>query len=450
MKTNVVESRPLAVTHEGGAAARLTPLQNLKRAVSTCLLFENTFYESGSEIASRISGLVDIVTFAEVCQIAREARSKLKLRHVPLFLCAEMCRKRASIVPKGRIEGINTLGDTIAEVCHRPDEVTEMLAIYWRNGKKPIPKQMKRGFEMALQKFSRYQLAKYAKKDGKVKLRDVFRMIHPRPKNKAQEKDWKDMFEGTMEAADTWEVALSAGEDKKATWTRLIEEEKLGSMAMIMNLRNMLQVGVNRKLIGAYLLKMAPNSKLLPFRYLAALDHAPQLAEEISAAMIQSIPSDLPRLDGRTTLLIDVSGSMDAPLSAKSTTYRAKAAGALAVLAREICDEVDVFTFSDKVVQIPNYRGVALMAAIERSQPHSGTYLGGALQGLLDRGLVGKRVIVITDEQAHDQIPHFSVQGYIVNVAPYVPALKAGAHWTRISGFSERLLEWIAQEESTQ
>jgi hypothetical protein len=118
------------------------------------------------------------------------------------------------------------------------------------------------------------------------------------------------------------------------------------------------------------------------------------------------------------------------------------------VLARELCEEVDVLTFSEKVVMVPNYRGIALMAAIDQSQRHSGTYLGGALQGILDRGLVGDRIIVITDEQAHDQIPHFAVPGYIVNVAPYAPALKVDHHWTRISGFSERLLEWIAFEET--
>lgn len=121
MKTNQPASILTPHTHEGGTAGRQTPLQELTRAVSTCLLWENTFYETGSEIAARIAELSKAVTAEELAKLAITARTDLKLRHVPLFLVRELARHH-----KGRI-----VGDTIAAVIQRPDELSEFLALYW-------------------------------------------------------------------------------------------------------------------------------------------------------------------------------------------------------------------------------------------------------------------------------------------------------------------------------
>ncbi len=72
-------------------------------------------------------------------------------------------------------------------------------------------------------------------------------------------------------------------------------------------------------------------------------------------------------------------------MSAKSEMRRLDAACGLAVLAREICDEVEIFTFSNEVKKIPPRRGFALRDAIVASQPHGGTELGKAVAEV-DRG----------------------------------------------------------------
>ena len=64
---------------------------------------------------------------------------------------------------------------------------------------------------------------------------------------------------------------------------------------------------------------------------------------------------------------------MFSPLSAQSEMTRAEAACGLAILAREVCDEVEIFTFSTEVVQLPPRRGFALRDAIIGSQPQGGT-----------------------------------------------------------------------------
>ena len=63
----------------------------------------------------------------------------------------------------------------------RADLLSEFLAIYWRDGKKPIDHQIRKGLALAFEEFDEYQLAKYNRKKI-VKLRDVIRMVRPRPR----------------------------------------------------------------------------------------------------------------------------------------------------------------------------------------------------------------------------------------------------------------------------
>jgi uncharacterized protein (DUF58 family) len=160
--------------------------------------------------------------------------------------------------------------------------------------------------------------------------------------------------------------------------------------------------------------------------------------------MLKSLKG-LVRLPGRTRLLIDVSGSMFYPLSAQSEMTRAEAACGLAILAREVCDEVEIFTFSQNVVKVPPRRGFALRDAIVGSQPHGSTYLGKAVTEI-DRK--GDRLIVFTDEQSHDTVPAPRGRGTMVNVAAYQHGVGHGA-WTRVNGFSEAVIAWIAASEET-
>jgi hypothetical protein len=179
-----------------------------------------------------------------------------------------------------------------------------------------------------------------------------------------------------------------------------------------------------------------------PYRFITAARYAPDFEPELESAMLKSLKG-LVRLRGRTRLLIDVSGSMVHPLSAQSEMTRLEAACGLAILAREVCDEVEIFTFSNEVVKVPPRRGFALRDAIVGSQPHGGTYLGKAV-AQIDRK--GDRLIVFTDEQSHDPVPDPKARGTMVNVASYQHGVGHGA-WTRVNGFSEAVIAWIAASE---
>ena len=430
-----------AFTHEGARAKRFTPEKELKRALMNCLLWEDQFYEDGVAIAERIKALVPRVEPARVAQLAIDAREQMKLRHAPLLVVREMARneKHRALV-----------ADTLSRVIQRPDEMTELLAIYWADAlgpmqqrkRQPVSAQIKKGLARALTKFDAYQLAKYDR-DGAVRIKDVLFLVHAKPKDTDQAKVWKQLVDGDLASPDTWEVSLSSGKDTRGTFERLIAENKLGGLALLRNLRLMQKAEVPRATIAAAIDAMRTD-RILPYRFITAARYAPDFEPALESAMLKSIKG-YARLPGRTRLLIDVSGSMFAPLSAQSEMTRVEAACGLAILAREVCDEVEIFTFSNEVVKVPPRHGFALRDAVVSSQQHGGTYLGKAVAAI-DRK--GDRLVVFTDEQSHDRVPEPKARGYIVNVASYQHGVGHGA-WTRVDGFSEAVVAWIAASEET-
>ncbi|HTR67706.1 MAG TPA: TROVE domain-containing protein [Terriglobales bacterium] len=423
-------------THEGASTRHISSELQLRRSVLACLLWESQFYEEGVEITGRVAELVPKVAAEKVAALALEARSQMKLRHAPLLLVREMARHKTHR---------HLVGDTLAAVIQRADELAEFVAIYWRDGRVPLSGQVKKGLAAAFPKFDEYQLAKYDR-GGPVKLRDVLFLSHAKPRDAAQAAQWKKLIWGRLNVPDTWEVALSSGADKREAWERLLREQKLGALALLRNLRSMREAGVDEALVLAALGAMS-TGRVLPFRFLAAARYAPQWEEALQQAMLKSIAS-AEKLPGKTIVLVDVSGSMTAPLSRRSEMQRTDAAYGLAVLLREIGEKVGVFSFSNELVEVPARRGFALRDAIDASQQHGATYLGKAVGALKQREHYD-RLIVITDEQAHDSVPAPKGKGYVVNVASYKNGVGYGK-WTHIDGWSESVVEYIRALETVE
>lgn len=438
MKLNTaIKTAPPIFTHEGGRATLTDEFQQLKRSVLTCMLWENTFYETGSEIAARIADLVPKVKPEQVAALACEARDKMNLRHVPLFLVSELSKVKGS----GPL-----VADTLSHVIQRADELTEFLAIYWKDKRHPLAAGVKRGLARAFAKFDAYRIAKYDR-ESKIKLRDVLFLCHAKPEGEVQSVLWKSLIAGTLESPDTWEVELSAGKDKKTTFERLMSEGKLGGMAILRNLRGMLKANVDELAIRSRLENGA--GRAFPYRFVVAAKYAPRLEDAIEVAMFKAI-EEMPTLPGKTGLLIDVSGSMDAPLGGKTKdTTRIDVAAGLGILIREKAQIGRVATFSYGVVEIPGRRGFALRDAIQCSQPHGGTMLAGSLEALRVHWADIDRLIVITDEQSHDGIAApWAKHSYVVNVAAYANGVSYRNGWTHIDGWSERVIDYIREYET--
>lgn len=435
-RTNMRKSHVFeGVTHEGARARKQSAREELERALLSCLLWERTFYEDGEEIGKRIARLVaEIPDTKYLHGLAVRARQEHGLRHAPLLLAREIARRHRSNV-----------GKLLPEVIRRADELAEFLALYWKDGRQPLSKQVKLGLARAFRNFDAYQLGKY-NREGIVRLRDVLFLTHAKPKDKAQEKTWKQLVDGTLPVPDTWEVRLSGGEDKCAVFTDLIERNRLGALALVRNLRGMVEAGVSDVLIRKALLR-AKTRGVLPFQFLAAARATPQFERELEVSMLASVAQEHPVKES-AVILVDVSGSMERPLSERGSLSRLDAAGALAALLRETHESVRVFTFSHYLVEVPARGGFALMDAISQSQPHDGTYLGRAVKEV--NALAKPEVLyVVTDEQSHDTVGGPSHRGYLMNVAPYRPSVSWGP-WVRVNGWSDAIVRFILAVEGAR
>jgi TROVE domain len=451
MKLNTaVETAPI-YTHQGARATPTDAFHQLKRSVLTCLLWEDIFYEKGSEVSKRIAELIPKVKPEQVAALACEARDRMQLRHVPLYIVSELSKVKDS----GAI-----VAETLAHIVQRADELTEFLAIYWKDKKHPLSAGVKRGLAQAFGKFDAYRLAKYDR-ESKIKLRDVLFLTHAKPRNEEQASLWKKLIAGELESPDTWEVALSGGKNKKETFERLISEGKLGGLALLRNLRNMIQAGVDTKLIEDRLAEGA--ARALPFRFIAAAKHAPKLEDAINGAMLKSAES-LDHLPGKTLLVIDISGSMGGQLSGKSEMNRLDAACGLAILVREVCERPTIYaTAGDDyrqkhaTAEAPARRGFALSDAIKGLNSKlggGGIFLAQCMDFIADKEREAfDRVIVITDEQDCDQKLKPSAAkklgrfNYMLNVAPHKNGIVYNSGWHQIDGWSEHVVSYILENE---
>lgn len=426
---------------EGLMAAKQTPEALLRRAVMTCLLWDDIFYSTGEDVAENIKKLIPQVSPEKVYDIAIEAKLVQKLRHAPLFIAVCMSETGG--------EYRKLVSKLLPQIINRADELAEMLALYWKDGKKPIGKQVKVGLANSFLKFNEYSLAKY-NRDNKIKLRDVMFMVHPKPITREQEVLFKKLADDELAIPDTWEVALSSGANKKETWERLITENKLGGLAFLRNLRNMEEAMVDRGIIKMGFEKINPRW-LLPINYLKAASAAPRWMSEIENLMFKGYASQ-EKLPGKTILVVDVSGSMN-------MYNRINIASAMTMMAREVCEEVVIYATAGNDFRrihetelVAPVRGFALPVAIMEKVVKlggGGIFTRQALEFIEaeERG-EADRIIVFSDSQDCDivnKVPKpFGKTNYIVDVSSESHGVNYNGIWTaEISGWSEYFIPFI-------
>lgn len=443
----------------GMAAAVQSNIALLRRAVLANLLWEDIAYMDGKKVADEIKRLIPLCDAGDVYNLAREARLVQKLRHTPLFIAVEMCKHPNTRVFVDRL---------LPEIITRADMLTDFVALYWKeNGKNAsLCNKAKKGLAEAFHNFNEYKFAKYDR-DAEVKLRDVMFLCHPKPVNEYEENLFKKIADRTLATPDTWEVALSAGKDKKATWERLITENKLGGKAMLMNMNNMKSASVDRYVIEEGL-KNLNGTMLLPLDFLKAAKYAPEFKSQLSDAMVNSY-KNLPKLPGRTLFIVDISGSMRSYISGKSEFDRMQVAEAMAMLAANQCEKCEIVAtagndwsrvHASKQIAYPE-KGFGLMNQIDdlyHELGGGGIFTRQCLEWCEKQSWFGKgfdRVIVFSDSQDCDinnRTPKpFGKYNYICDVSAHTKGINYKGVWTaEISGWSEHFLTYIAAYEGIE
>jgi len=355
--------------------------------------------------------------------------------------------------------------------------LTDFMALYWAGGKCPICNAAKKGLAEAFHNFNEYKFAKYDR-DAEIKLRDVMFMVRPKPETPLEAELYKKIADRTLETPETWEVLLSLAhtpDEKKAVWTKLITEGKIGGKAMLMNLRNMQDAGVPRSVIEEGLKKLN-GTMLLPLDFLKAMRMSNGFDREIEDAMLRTY-EDLPKLPGKTLFIVDVSGSMGSITSSGSAFSRLDQAASMAMLAANQCEDFELVCTagSDGDLREEQIRidypskGFNLFKEIQKSRDKVG---GGGIftyQCLekLRKELGNKihdyaRIIVFSDSQDidvsswsspnRDKKPRpFGKYNYICDVSCHTHGIAYNGVWTaEISGWSEHFLTYIAAYEGLE
>lgn len=441
----------------GALAARQSNVALLRRAVLANLLWEDVAYMDGESVANEIKRLIPLCPALDVYNIALEARLMQKLRHTPLFIASEMCK-----YPEHKL----FVKDLLPRIITRADMLTDFLAIYWKDKKCPICNQAKKGLELAFHNFNEYKLAKYDR-DAAIKLRDVMFLVHTKPRNDYEKELYNKVASRTLTPPETWEVLLSRGEDKKATWTKLIQEGKIGGLAMLRNIANMQRAGVDRRIIQQGLSNLK-SSMLLPLDFWKATRMNPEFERDIEDAMIEAY-KNLPKLPGKTLFIVDVSGSMGSLTSGNSVFNRMDQACAMAILAANQCEDFELVATAgndrariqaSEWIKYPK-RGFALAPQIMDTRHRiggGGIFTRQCLEWCKDKfkDMKFDRIIIFSDSQDCDypdnRLPKpFGKYNYICDVSAHTKGVNYKGCWdAEISGFSEHFITYIAALEGLE
>ena len=416
----------VTTNHEGARAYQLEAKLALYTLVVTSTL-EKTFYEGANARLDRLRSLIETVAQEDpafVAKLAVYAREQMHLRSVPLVVTVELARWH---------QGDDLVRRTLGRVIKRADEITELLAYYQqansRQGRKKLDrlsKQVQKGIADAFNRFDAYQFAKY-NRQTEVKLRDALFLSHPVAKDAAQQAVFDQIVADTLEAPQTWEVALTqAGQVaqgdaeakavlKREAWEEMVLSGKLGYMALLRNLRNLLQAQVRDEVLVKAAQTLADpvqvrRSRQLPFRFLSAyrelqgqshpqtrtLLQALEDAMKASAANIAGFGPEM-----RVLIAGDTSGSMTTKLSPKSTVQYMDVGLVLAVLLRQVCQQVvtGVFGTGYKTVQVPDGQVLAAVEMLKRTNVGWATNGHLVVEHLIEHQLVMDKVMLFTDLQ---------------------------------------------------
>ena len=298
---------------QGKIAHKESILEKYKRLLSLFLVGEERYYPEGMNIESDIYNMSGTIAekygVGAIAKIIEKVRLEYGLRHAPIIAMI-------GTLHSGHSEIFDILPE---KVMKRPSDLTDLLAFFFKiNRKKFVPHKLRGFIEKALHQYDEYQLEKYKQVDHEVSLYDVFNLVHPKPRDKETEQLWHKFIYHQLPKPKTWEIEFSTRlnnvpEDqkdmvKKQIWEELLKDNKLGSLALIRNLRNMLEVEVDTDLIVQAIEKMNVWG-IFPTQILNALVNI--YDKTIEDAIIKKyFGSKTNRIKGSTLVILDISGSM--------------------------------------------------------------------------------------------------------------------------------------------
>lgn len=448
--------------------------------------------------------------WADLLPIAWYAREELRMRTTPTVLFAVA----AEHLPKNKDAAPGMLRLYASKILQRADEPRNALAAWLaikgvkQGAKRSVPNALRRAIRDRLAALPEHLLAKYDS-DVRPSMGDTIRLCArdligtPKIDYFVNRERWatksaetpvlaakaalhaRTAFDAEAQALArtsraTWEELVSKFGSKSEVWAFCVGQ--MGYMALLRNLRNFAQAGID---LGPVLARIADpaevaRSRQLPFRFLSAAEamkDVPGLAQQAVgnalAAAMDAACAALPRLPGVTAIFVDHSGSMGAALSGKSKMTMRAAASVVSAMMAKVSDEPACFSFSTDVKFVPvQARDSVLSIANALSAVTDPRTTNAHLcpPALRAAGIRADRIVLFSDMQCWDSFdPVYGGGGanfrdavrqyrswsgkqtwvHTVNLAGTVEAQMASddPRTNLLSGFSERIIDTIARSE---
>ena len=441
----------------GKKAADEPAFRKIARVAGTYMMFQEKYYpeSEGDPISILLRGAAQIAP-RQLEKIITTTRLEYGLRHTPILLMAGAMA--------GSKEHRQVIGNLPARVLARPSDATDLVAAYRKFGspKGTIPNQLKKLICRALTRYDEYQLKKYKKTRGlSVSLRDVFRLVHPKPGSKAQAELWGKLITGTLGPADTWEHLISNCADqtpRRVIWEDLMARGKLPALATIRNIRNMLQDGVPPETIARHIDGLR-SLWVWPYQILTLYtlpdEELPGCIREALGAYLVRLAGAAAKLPGTTYVLLDVSGSMGWPPWPQESLFLRAIAVAWTIGISS--DDFRLFYTAGNTIPAvppggPKNPGEFIRAAIDSREVIgcSGIYTSKAVRWLAKNYREPDRLIVVSDSQDCDRrplpVPRYGKRLMITNnIAAYNNVgYAANPPWdAEFTTFSSRIIDYI-------
>jgi hypothetical protein len=547
------ESMPSLRTFEGGAGFARDAKSELFLLAVANFVGEDTFYEDAAGRDTRYRDLVRQCAAEDPAwtfELLRWLRSEANMRSASIVGAIEAGRVLSKLPPPTQAGALTraqppTARALVDAVMLRADEPAEALGYWLSNYGRPLPKWLKRGLgDAACRLYRPYTALKWDSDRNPVRMADVvefsqiarhrgeakhalFKWLLDRRHNRA---NWLSMpmtaarkaleaipaqqrqafaqtpefLTALTEAGMTWEAASGwiGGPLTAALWHQLIDADAMGYLALLRNLNNLDRAGIStehRARVAARLVDLGrvATSRVLPMQFLNAYnnvvnDYWKPLLDEAATLSLVSVP----HLDGDTLILVDTSGSMNAPFTTSQGRRRAGEGESVKLMRWDVaalfgialgraCERARVVSYS--APSRPGYRalrrlpgggytyqytghdpgeagtlafdlraGENLLAAVQRFRQDY--FIGGGTDtyAALDTHYMGhNRVIVLTDEQTgvhadgvFAKVP-VTVPVYTFNLAGYQPAHAAsGGNRLTVGGLSDAAFRMISTLES--
>ncbi|RWZ87240.1 MAG: TROVE domain-containing protein [Hydrotalea sp. AMD] len=463
----------IGVSANGNLQFKKEPLQHLYEIVVSTLFGKDTYYQTSDQLVKNMIVEVDqavkMGALDFVANLAIHARTEMNIRTMPVVLVVQFAnslRKHGKVYPQMR--------QLVCDVIQRADQINDLYAYALTvfGDKRKVPTAIKRGVADAFNKFGEYHFGKY-NRDTSLKFKDVLRIVHPTAKSIDQGQIFDRIMKDQLETPYTWEVELSTNGQKPVAerltkdqlWTNLINSGKVGYMAQLRNLRNIVEAKVDSAVstkVAQFIADpvQVAKSKQLPFDFVEAYRIVKPLDTKLATAISKAIDvscTNIPKLGNNIWIIIDYSGSMGNDTALPITNATLLAAGL--IKSSDLVDNLAVTLFGSdaKTLNGVDTNNSVMSIQQELLRHRTGSIAGStnfraALSQRSKLGFKPDTIIVLTDGEINDfpyrEMHEFSNQHNIVKLAinlnstPTTPMIQSDG-WYSLAGWSSAMFKWI-------